>query len=160
VLDELVDTRTFELVSAGQVLGVNPREGKAAQVRTALLKPHPNMQCYGKEGLPPHWLYGEHPRVPEITCQAEPGWNIATRQWLNGQRERKLGAHGYDPSLPQMRALFVAAGPAFRAGHVLPPVRSVDVYALLCQLLGIDPAPHQGDPRAFDSGLTSARARH
>jgi hypothetical protein len=31
------------------------------------------------------------------------------------------------------------------------------VYALMCRLLGISPAEHQGDAHAFDAGLRSGR---
>ena len=44
-----------------------------------------------------------------------------------------------------MHALFVAAGPAFRSNVVVPPFENVHVYALMCRVLGITPAPHDGD---------------
>ena len=54
------------------------------------------------------------------------------------------GSHGYDPALPSMRAVFIAHGPAFRAGTALPPFDNVDVYPLLTHLLGIPAAPNDG----------------
>jgi hypothetical protein len=48
-------------------------------------------------------------------------------------------------SLPSMRPIFAAAGPAFMAApHPAPAVRNVDVYPLLCALLGVRPAPNNG----------------
>ena len=43
-----------------------------------------------------------------------------------------------------MGALFVAAGPAFRRGVELPVVENLDVYRLLCAVLGLTPAPDEG----------------
>ena len=48
-----------------------------------------------------------------------------------------------------MRAVFIADGPAFGDGVVLPPFDNVDVYPLLARLLGIAPQPNDGDPRTL-----------
>jgi hypothetical protein len=50
------------------------------------------------------------------------------------------GAHGYDPELASMSALFMAAGPDIRRGR-LTRVRSIDVAPTLARLLGVKPAP-------------------
>jgi hypothetical protein len=43
-----------------------------------------------------------------------------------------------------MGALFVAAGPGFAQGRVVPPFRNVHVYALMAHLLGLTPAQSSG----------------
>jgi hypothetical protein len=53
--------------------------------------------------------------------------------------------HGYDPDHPDRAASFVAAGPAFRAGVVLPPFDNVDVHPLLLRLLGLPAMQTDGD---------------
>ncbi|SDD08350.1 ectonucleotide pyrophosphatase/phosphodiesterase [Aquimonas voraii] len=159
LLDDLVDPRSFELVSFGASAGIQPRRGRSAEVGAALLREHAHMRCYRPHGFPPEWQFGTHPRVPAITCQAEPPYIIATRRVLTMPgRKTKRGGHGYDPALPDMQALFVGHGPAFRPGSTVARVDSVDVYALLCRLLGIEPADHQGDARAFDALLSGESA--
>lgn len=158
LLDTLLDPRSFELVSFGASAGIQPRRGRRAEVEAALLREHAHMQCFRPGEFPAHWHFGEHPRVPAITCQAEPPFIIATRRVLDMPgRKRKLGGHGYDPTLPEMQALFIAHGPAFLPGARVERVHSVDVYALLCRLLGIEPAEHQGNPQAFDALLLPER---
>lgn len=49
------------------------------------------------------------------------------------------GAHGYDPALPSMSAIFYAAGPDIRRG-TLEQVRNIDVAPTILQLLGVRPA--------------------
>ena len=56
------------------------------------------------------------------------------------------GNHGYDPAVASMWTLFVAAGPAFRRGVVVPPFENVHIYNALCYILGVTPAPNDGDP--------------
>lgn len=49
------------------------------------------------------------------------------------------GAHGYDPTLPEMSAIFYAAGPDIRRGTI-SQVRNIDIAPTILQLLGVDPA--------------------
>ena len=49
------------------------------------------------------------------------------------------GAHGYDPELRSMSAIFLAAGPNIRKGE-LASVRNIDVAPTLLNLLGVRPA--------------------
>jgi hypothetical protein len=43
-----------------------------------------------------------------------------------------------------MRAVFVAHGPAFKRGVVLPTFDNVDVYPLMTRLLGVQGEPGDG----------------
>lgn len=158
VLDDLLDPRSFALTAHGAMAGIEPRHGRTAEVEAALLKPHPRMRCFRRDQLPAEWQFGQHPRVPSITCQADPPYAISTRRLLSMPGASvKRGGHGYDPALASMRSIFIGHGPAFTAGSTISPVRAVDVYALMCRLLGIRPAEHQGDAQAFEAGLRVGR---
>lgn len=50
------------------------------------------------------------------------------------------GAHGYDPTIPRMSAIFFAAGPDVGRG-TLPVVRNIDVTPTINKLLGVQSAP-------------------
>jgi alkaline phosphatase D len=50
-----------------------------------------------------------------------------------------VGAHGYDVShMPEMKAIFYAAGPDIRAGVDLEPFENVDVYPFIARILGLN----------------------
>ncbi len=157
-LDDWVDLEAVDVVTMGQLLGVNPRRGRRAEVERALLQPRPHVACHRRDETPAGWRYGAHPRVPRILCLAEPGWRIATRSALArwADQAHATGAHGYDPAHPTMQALFLARGPAFAEGVVLPAFDNVHVYPLLAALLGIAPADHDGDPAVLRPALRAA----
>ena len=109
-----------------------------------LLRRSPHLAAYRRSETPLDWHYRESPRVPAILALAEEGWTITTHdrprdEWAIG------GNHGYDPNLPSMGALFVAAGPSFRRGVTVPPFENVNLYELFCHILGIEPAENDGD---------------
>ena len=59
-------------------------------------------------------------------------------------KELDAAGHGYEPTTPDMGALFVAAGPSLRRGLVVRPFENVHVYELLCRILGLTPAKNDG----------------
>jgi hypothetical protein len=52
-----------------------------------------------------------------------------------------------------MGALFIASGPAFKRGAVIPEVDNIHVYNLLCAVLDLKPAPNDGDGRLVKAAL-------
>jgi hypothetical protein len=45
-----------------------------------------------------------------------------------------------------MRAIFIAAGPAFKQGATVAPFENVSIYNVLANILHVTPAPNDGDP--------------
>jgi predicted AlkP superfamily pyrophosphatase or phosphodiesterase len=146
VLDKVVDISKVEVVNAGILVGLAPRPGHEAEVERALLVPHDHMRCWKKSDVPARLHYGTNPRIPPLLCLADDGWLVDTQEYLNRpNRHISKGEHGYDNDDPQMRALFVAHGPAFKRGLTVPEFDNVDIYPLLARILGIKPARNDGD---------------
>lgn len=146
-LDDLVPGGGVRPVTLGSVAGLVP-ETPAAEA--ALLGKHPHVECWRKRDLPRRFHYGTNARIPPVICLSETGWALSTREsWTRAADTKRAGAHGFDPSDPQMRALFVAHGPAFRSGVTLPVFDNVSVYPLIMRLLGLKPRPNDG--RAKDT---------
>ncbi len=145
VLDKLVDMRNLSVINAGVVAGLAPKPGHETEVDAALLAPHEHMRCWNKAKIPARLHYGTNARIPPIVCVANDGWLIETQSYLDRpDRHISSGEHGYDNDDPNMRALFVAHGPAFKRGYVIPEFDNVDVYPLLTHILGIPAAPNDG----------------
>jgi predicted AlkP superfamily pyrophosphatase or phosphodiesterase len=145
-VEDMVSKSEAVVVSVGQVIGIAPRPGHEAAVARRLLGRHDRYDCWRKAELPARWHYGTHRRIPPIICQMHEGWDALPRETIAARpKDHARGSHGYDPALPSMRALFIARGPAFRQGMEIPAFDNVDVYPLLARLLGIAPAPNDGD---------------
>jgi hypothetical protein len=56
-----------------------------------------------------------------------------------------------------MQAIFLARGPAFEKGVVVPPFQNIHVYALLAHLLGVKPAPNDGSLDSVKAVLGASR---
>ena len=94
------------------------------------------------EGEPEKFVYGKNPRVPELVVAPNIGTYVVFRE---NPRAYSGGAHGYDNFTPEMEAIFYAAGPSFKQGVELPAMANVNLYLIIARLLGIEPAPNDGD---------------
>jgi predicted AlkP superfamily pyrophosphatase or phosphodiesterase len=154
-LDDLIDVADAGLVTHGILAGMNPKPAGQAVIAHELLSPHAHMRCWRKSELPARLHYGANPRIPALLCLADDGWIISTHADEHARGTFPLGEHGYDNDDPAMRALFVAHGPAFKAGMRVGEFDNVDVYPLLAHLLGIVPQPNDGDFDAVRGMLRS-----
>ena len=143
-LDDYLDLSTVEVVDWMPVTALTPRPGDEAAVYARLHGAHPHLTVFRKEAVPDRFHYRAHPRITPLVLLADEGWTITSRERARRLPPPRGGTHGYDPALPSMGALFVAAGPGIRPGVRLGPLPNVEVYALLAHLLGIAPAPHDG----------------
>lgn len=150
-LESIAPASSYRLITAGAYAGLEPVLGQEAALATALLKPNPHMQCWRKGQLPARFHYGRNLRVPAFVCLAEVGWSITAG--APRKAEGAGGSHGYDPASFEMRATFLAAGPAFKPNTIVPVFDNVDVYPLLMHLIGLRSRGTDGTIRPLLPGL-------
>ncbi|KQN07212.1 ectonucleotide pyrophosphatase/phosphodiesterase [Sphingomonas sp. Leaf25] len=150
-LDTIAPADSFRTIETGPYASIEPQPGRQAVLAAALSRPVPHVRCWPKAAIPARLRYGTHPRVPAWLCLAEPGWIVlATRP----AKDTDKGAHGYDDAAPEMQALFVAGGPAFRAAGRLPAFRNTAIHPLLRRVLGMAADPSlDGDAAVFAPAL-------
>jgi len=148
-VDDFVDLSQVDVLSWTPNFEVVPRPGFEKATYEAMLSGHPALRVFRREEMPEVLHYSDHPRIAPIIGMADEGWTVVTRDPMAailaaGPLAR--GGHGYDPRLPSMHGIFVAAGPRLQQGMTVPAFENVHVYELLCRLLGISPAANDGDP--------------
>ena len=144
-------------ITTGQSVGFRPLPGHEAEAAQRLVGRHDHYECWTRATMPARWHYGANPRVPPIVCQMDEGWDAVKRSKAASRPDHARGSHGYDPALPSMRALFVADGPSFRDGIVLPVFDNVSLYPMLARILGVTPQPNDGDAAVADRALRPTR---
>ena len=141
-LEDYIPADSYQAVVTGPEAEINPKPGREAEVEKLTHMHFDHMQCWNKADIPARLHYGRNPRVPAIVCLGDPGWLVDdTHAKGIGY---KGGAHGYDPTSPDMAALFIANGLDIRPGVKLPPFDNVDVYSLEMRLLRLKPEPGDG----------------
>ena len=144
-LDALADLDDVLVVDQGAFVALRPPDERVDEVYDALDGAHPHLRVYRRDELPAHLRYGDHDRITPLIGIPDAGWLAYTRNRLARMDDfTGGGAHGYDTRVPDMRALFIAHGPAFRTGLTVDPFENVHLYPLMTHLLGLDPAPNDG----------------
>lgn len=104
-------------------------------------------RAYLRAELPERFRYSANPRVGDVIVVMNEGWTLRRSFDLRSIVRPRWGSHGWDPELPSMRAIFLAAGPGIHTGHTIGDVRNVDVYPLMTELLGLKtPLGGDGNP--------------
>lgn len=143
-LDPRITPQQARVIWDGQFAAIQPLAGQEAIVEQALVGRSEHGECWRKSELPARFDYSAHRRIPAIVCLADIGWRYRSTQ-LQQYATPALGGHGWDPQAPEMAAVFIANGPAFRRGVTLPSFENVSVYPLLADLIGITPETNQGN---------------
>lgn len=150
ILDDYISLEDVEIADINPAVGLFPKAGKDDQVYRALVNAHPRLHVYRRDATPEAWHYRDHPRIPPIVGVVDEGWQVLRRDTVAAIRAGRIrpagGQHGYDPAAMSMRGVFVAAGPAFKRGVTVPAFENVHIYNALAQILGVAPAPNDGDP--------------
>jgi predicted AlkP superfamily pyrophosphatase or phosphodiesterase len=141
-VDDYVDPERLDIVYTNAVLFARPRGGDAADLARALGRA-PHLSVYLRGEVPERLHYRANPRITEIVGIADEGWLVGTRA-AAAAHGFPSGEHGYDNALTSMRAIFIAAGPAFKRGYTAEAFQNIHVYDLLCAVLGLTPAPNDG----------------
>ncbi|KAL7871832.1 hypothetical protein SRHO_G00068150 [Serrasalmus rhombeus] len=139
-LDAYVSQDLYTWVDKSPVVGILPKKGKFDEVYSLLENANPNMVVYKREDIPDYFHYKHNVRIMPIIIEAKEGWTIVQ----NRTGSFMLGNHGYDNHLRSMHPVFLARGPSFRTGYTKATMRSVDLYPLMCSILGVQPLPNNG----------------
>uniref|UniRef100_A0AAX7VKH0 Ectonucleotide pyrophosphatase/phosphodiesterase 1 n=1 Tax=Astatotilapia calliptera TaxID=8154 RepID=A0AAX7VKH0_ASTCA len=100
------------------------------------------MRPYLKENLPKRMHFAKNIRIERGHLYMKSGWQAALKhsdiKYCTG------GFHGSDNLFTNMQAIFIGYGPAFKHSTVVPTFENIELYNLMCDLLGIRPSPNNG----------------
>ncbi|XP_056295868.1 glycerophosphocholine cholinephosphodiesterase ENPP6 isoform X1 [Pseudoliparis swirei] len=152
-----------KMMDRGPVVSLWPKDNKYQAVY-AMLTQIPNMNAYAKQEIPERFNLRSGKFVSPLTLVADPGWFIIENKaklpyWKNDSGTPsawQAGWHGYDNEFLDMRGFFVATGPDFKQNFKAAPIRSVDIYNLMCSTLGVKPLPNNGSWSRVESFLNGS----
>ncbi|KAL6461841.1 hypothetical protein MHYP_G00299860 [Metynnis hypsauchen] len=104
--------------------------------------PDQPMKPYLKEHLPKRLHFANNIRIERAHLYMKAQWQAALKPT---EIKYKLGGfHGSDNTFKNMQTIFIGYGPGMKYKTTVAPFENIEVYNLLCDLLGIPPAPNNG----------------
>ncbi|KAF4022515.1 hypothetical protein G4228_014026 [Cervus hanglu yarkandensis] len=111
-------------------------------------KPDQHFKPYMKQHLPKRLHYANNRRIEDVHLLVERRWHVA-RKPLEVYKKPSgkcffQGDHGFDNKVNSMQTVFVGYGPTFKYKTKVPPFENIELYNVMCDLLGLKPAPNNG----------------
>jgi len=138
ILDTIVDFEGLTVVDHGAVMFIylpEPDPVHARQIRDAINASWEHGRAMLKEESPAAWNISGSADFAEVIVQADPGFTVYSSSWK--AEFASAGDHGWAPEFRDMHGIFIASGPRLPSGLLIPPIRVVDVYPLMREILGL-----------------------
>ncbi|XP_072266795.1 autotaxin isoform X3 [Pyxicephalus adspersus] len=111
-------------------------------------KPDQHFKAYLKQHLPKRLHYANNRRIEDVHLLVDRRWHVARKPVDVYKKTPKgcvfQGDHGYDNKITSMQTVFVAHGPNFKYKSKVPPFENIELYNVMCDLLGLKPSPNNG----------------
>jgi predicted AlkP superfamily pyrophosphatase or phosphodiesterase len=135
-LPRQIDTAAFRVPWGDALLHLYAKDSTKISSTVEALKKDTSFNTYTLNETPAYWHYAKKddrfdrlgdiiitPKLPKV-------FNLGTRKTTPGK-------HGFDNHHPDMRATFIAWGPAFKKGITIEGFENVNVYPLVAKILGL-----------------------
>uniref|UniRef100_A0A3Q2PGR3 Ectonucleotide pyrophosphatase/phosphodiesterase 2 n=1 Tax=Fundulus heteroclitus TaxID=8078 RepID=A0A3Q2PGR3_FUNHE len=136
----------------GSIGRIRPRDPKSTTYDPKVVvgnltckMPSQHFKPYLKQHLPKRLHYANHRRIEDVQLMMQRKWHIA-KKTPEKPRSRCgfFGDHGFDNRITSMRTIFVGHGPSFKFQKSVPEFDNIELYNVMCDLLGLKPAPNNG----------------
>lgn len=142
-----IDRKKFDISNGSAVVQLYAKD--AADIEPMfkeLSNTAKDYDVYRKKDMPKKFHYSVsddwHNRIGDIILIAKlPKIFSKDGKWTSP------GKHGYDPTIPDMRASFQAWGPAFKKGMKIDGFENIHVYPIIASILGLTYDPEKIDGR-------------
>jgi len=134
-LDKTLGEIRCDIEERGPLMLLRPRNRSVDEVVHVLSQNAFHYRVYKREEIPKDFHYSHNSLIPPILVLADMGWSLVTDKLP----VRGKGTHGYDANHLDMHGIFYASGPAFKHGYRTGTLRDIDIYPLICKILGVMP---------------------
>uniref|UniRef100_A0A672NYG1 Ectonucleotide pyrophosphatase/phosphodiesterase 2 n=1 Tax=Sinocyclocheilus grahami TaxID=75366 RepID=A0A672NYG1_SINGR len=116
--------------------------------------PNQHFKPYLKQHLPKRLHYANNKRIEDVHLLMDRKWHVA--MWSRSPATCGFfGDHGFDNKISSMQTIFLGFGPSFNFKTEVHVFENIELYNVMCDLLGLTPAPNNGTHGSLNSVLRS-----
>ena len=137
-LSDFADLSEFH--EEGSLLYAKPDADVQEVYEEFLTHPDPRFKVYRRTDVPPYLHYNSNPREGDPVIVPNGPYSLHAQVSSSAQihSDKPHGEHGFNPrTMPEMKAIFFAAGPDIRPGVQLKPFENVNIYPFIAEILGL-----------------------
>jgi predicted AlkP superfamily pyrophosphatase or phosphodiesterase len=143
-LSDFADLSDFH--TEGALLYPKPEADVQETYEEFLAHPDPRFKVYRRADTPAYLHFDANPREGDPVIVPNGPFTLrAHAPSSEGETKNQRGGHGFNPrTMPEMKAIFFAAGPDIRPGVQLKPFENVNIYPFIAEILGLKPPAVDG----------------
>ncbi|KAK2887799.1 hypothetical protein Q8A67_016027 [Cirrhinus molitorella] len=126
-----------------------PYDPKEIVANLTCKMPNQHFKPYLKQHLPKRLHYANNRRIEDVHLLMDRKWRVAISPVTCGF----FGDHGFDNKISSMQTIFLGFGPSFNFKTQVPVFENIELYNVMCDLLGLTPAPNNGTHGSLNSVL-------
>jgi len=125
-----------------------------------LAHPDPRFKVYRRADLPASLHFDANPREGDPVIVPNGPFTLRAHASSEGEGKNHRGGHGFNPrTMPEMKAIFFAAGTDVRSGVQLKPFENVNIYPFIAEILGLTLPVVDGTPDVLRPALKAGGTR-
>ena len=147
-MPKAIDTATMRAPWGDALIHVYAKDSTKIAATYEGLKKDTSISVYTLDETPDYWHFkkadDKYNRLGDLIVVPH-----LPRPFNFSTRKTTLGKHGFDNHHPDMRATFMAWGPAFKKGLSIDDFENVNIYPIVAKILGLE-----YDEKSIDGKLT------
>jgi predicted AlkP superfamily pyrophosphatase or phosphodiesterase len=136
-MPKAIDTAAFRVPWGDALIHLYAKDSSKVESTYTALKKDTSISVYTLNETPYHWHYSKaddkYNRIGDLIVVPH-----LPKVFNFSSRKTTLGKHGFDNHHPDMRASFMAWGPAFKKGLNIEAFENVNVYPIVAKILGLE----------------------
>ncbi|MFB9052305.1 ectonucleotide pyrophosphatase/phosphodiesterase [Formosa undariae] len=140
-IDDVTNTELYTVIDNGSILNIHPKNNVTVDSILNVLKPKENnFKVYRTENTPGFEYSPKNKDWGSIQIIPDFGYYFSSTlriESMKANNTKAVGVHGYDTKYKDMHGIFYANGPAFKTDYTMPSFKNIDIYPLMCELLGL-----------------------
>jgi len=141
-IENIKNDNLFLAINNGAIVNVHPKKDVQIDSIIQYLKlKENNFKVYKTENTPGFEYNPKNKDWGVIQIIPDFGFYFSRYQHIESKKidsSATVGVHGYDPKYKDMHGIFYANGPAFKKGYIIPSVKNIHIYPLMCKILGLE----------------------
>lgn len=141
-IEKIKNEDLYLTVNNGSLVNIHPKDSSQIEsILTSLRQQEDHFKAYTTSDTPYFEYKPTNGNWGAIQIIPDDGYyfsDIRSIGLLKGVPGKVYGQHGFDTSLKEMHGIFYANGPAFKKGYVIPSIKNIHIYPLMCHILGLE----------------------
>ncbi|XP_029648124.1 bis(5'-adenosyl)-triphosphatase enpp4-like [Octopus sinensis] len=148
-LDLYITPSKYQIFQKNPIGNILPNKDVPIEQFVKNLSSVPHLHVFLKEDIPESAHYKHNRRIQPLLLVPDEGYTLNSSHYSY----HRQGEHGYNNTLLDMHPIFMASGPSLKKNFSVDMFENVDLYPLMCTLLGLKPSPNNGSMETVQAFL-------